>query len=154
SFAVTINAAPTLGALSATSGNYSTAFNATIPINGGTAPFNSGSLSVSNLPPGLTASLSGTSITLSGPPTSAGNFNAITASVTDAAGVVVSSVTPYAINIQTAQTSTVVSSMPAPWAVGQPATFAATVATNNQGTPVGTVVFTIVDNTHSSTFQT
>jgi hypothetical protein len=96
-FGITINALPTLGALSQTqwTANHP-GFSATIPINGGTDPFSN--LSVTGLPPGLTASLNGTTITISGTPTTAGTFNGISVSVTDVAGAVATQTYSIVIN--------------------------------------------------------
>jgi hypothetical protein len=59
-----------------------------IAISGGTGAFNN--LTVSGLPAGLSASLSGTTIDLSGTPTATGTFNNISVSVTDATGATAS----------------------------------------------------------------
>ncbi len=88
-YTITVNAMPTLGALSSTAWTMNQAgFSGTITVSGGTAPYSG--LTASNLPPGLTASLSGSTITVSGTPTAAGTFANATLSVTDAAGAVIS----------------------------------------------------------------
>ena len=68
-----IVAAPTLGALSSPGGPTGIAYNGTIAISGGTAPY--GSLSTFTLPAGLTASLSGSLITISGTPDGRGHIH-------------------------------------------------------------------------------
>src|SRR5262249_52619022 len=70
-------------------------FSTTIAVYGGTGPL--GGLTATGLPPGLTASLSGSSITLSGTPTATGYYSPITLGVVDAAGARVSS--SYALTI-------------------------------------------------------
>jgi hypothetical protein len=72
-------------------------FSGTINISGGTGNFTN--LSVSGLPAGLSAALSGTTITLSGTPTQTGVFNSVNVSVVDT-GVTVQRT--YAININAA----------------------------------------------------
>src|SRR5581483_9521890 len=87
-YAITINAAPTIGALSSTQGSVGAGYTGTIPVGGGT-----GTLVVSaqvNLPPGLTATLSGTTLTVSGTPTTAGTYNNIQLTVRDASGATAS----------------------------------------------------------------
>src|SRR5262249_29958648 len=62
----------------------------------GTAPLTL--TSQANVPPGLTAALSGAYITLTGTPTATGNYNNIRFTVTDAAGVSVSGTFTLLIN--------------------------------------------------------
>jgi sugar lactone lactonase YvrE len=84
SYSITINPAPALGALSATVWTVNeTGFSSTVSILGGTAPY--GNLTATGLPPGLSATLSGSTITLSGTPTTAGTYNNIQLSVQDSA---------------------------------------------------------------------
>src|SRR5262249_34169291 len=65
---------PSLGALSTSAWTVNQAnLSAAIPVSGGLAPF--GNLDVSGLPAGVTASLSGNTITLGGTPTAAGTFH-------------------------------------------------------------------------------
>ena len=69
-YTMTINVLPTLGALSPTQGYVSAwGFPGTIPISGGTGPFSV--TAQANLPPGLTATTTGTNITFTGIPTTA-----------------------------------------------------------------------------------
>jgi autotransporter-associated beta strand protein len=87
-FSITVNPAPTLGTLSSTAWTMNhPGFSGTITVSGGTGPY--GGLTASNLPPGVTASMSGGTITVSGTPTAAGTYSDATFSVTDAAGAVV-----------------------------------------------------------------
>src|SRR5207237_1140528 len=81
-----VNAAPSLGALGTTAWTVGRAYSSTITITGGWPPHSN--LTVSGLPTGLSASLSGSTITISGTPTTVGDFNAITVSVQDASGAV------------------------------------------------------------------
>ena len=88
-FSRTIIPAPTLGSLGTTVWEQNeTGYSSAITINNGTGPF--GTLTQSGLPTGLTASLSGSTITISGTPTASGTFDDIQLSVTDANGVVAS----------------------------------------------------------------
>src|SRR5262249_26506471 len=83
-YTVTINVTPTLGTLSLTQWTVNqSGYSGTIAITGGTSVF--GNLTVTGLPTGLTAALSGGTITVGGTPTAAGSFNNINVSATDAA---------------------------------------------------------------------
>jgi Putative Ig domain/NHL repeat len=76
---------PTLGTLSSTAWTVNQPnYNGSVAIVGGTAPY--GNLSATGLPPGLTAALSGSTITLSGTPTTTGTYGSVTLSVQDAGG--------------------------------------------------------------------
>ena len=75
-------------------------FSSSITVSGGTGPF--GGLTATGLPAGLTASLSGNTITLSGPPSTAGYYAQVTLGVVDAAGASVR--TTYIITINAAMT--------------------------------------------------
>ena len=100
-FSLTISPAPTLGTLGTTAWEQNeTGYSSAITISDGTSPF--GTLTQSGLPAGLTASLSGTTITISGTPTGAGAFSNIQISVTDANGVVASNT--YSLTISPAPT--------------------------------------------------
>src|SRR5262249_23137747 len=84
-FSITVNAAPTLGALSPSIWTLNQpGYSGTITVAGGTGPFSN--LAVVGLPPGLTSWLSGHTITISRTPTPAGSAN-LHVSVVDAAGV-------------------------------------------------------------------
>jgi hypothetical protein len=83
-YSITINPTPALGSLSTTVWTVNeTGFSSTVSVLGGTAPY--GSLAATGLPPGLSATLSGSTITLSGTPTTAGTYNNIQLSVQDSA---------------------------------------------------------------------
>jgi hypothetical protein len=113
-FSITINAAPTLGSLSSTAWTVNQAgFSSSLAIAGGTSTFSN--LTVSGLPAGLSAALSGSTITISGTPTATGSFNNVSVSVTDAAGAVASGT--FAITINAAPT--LGSLTPGQWTVGQ-----------------------------------
>ena len=80
-----MSSAGTLGSLSNTAWTVGQAgYSGTIAIAGGTSAFSN--LTATGLPAGISAALSGTTITLSGIPTTTGIFNSISVSVTDAAG--------------------------------------------------------------------
>ena len=101
-YSLTISPAPTLGTLGTTvweqnETGYSTASRYS---RDGTGPF--GTLTQSGLPARLTASLSGSTITISGTPTASGTFSNIQLSVTDANGVVASDT--YSLTISPAPT--------------------------------------------------
>jgi hypothetical protein len=96
-FDITIASAPTLGALSQTQWTVNQAgFHGTIPISNGTSPFSN--LQVSGLPTGLSASISGSEVVITGTPTAAGTFANISVSVTDAAGAVATQTYSITIN--------------------------------------------------------
>jgi sugar lactone lactonase YvrE len=71
-------------------------YSGSIGITGGTSAFSN--LTVTGLPAGLTAALSGNTITVSGTPTAAGTFNNINVGVTDAAGAAASGTFALTIN--------------------------------------------------------
>ena len=113
-FSITINAAPTLGSLSSTEWTVNQAgFSSSLAIADGTSTF--GNLTASGLPAGLSAALSGSTMTISGTPTATGSFNNVSVSVTDAAGAVASGT--FAITINAAPT--LGSLTPGQWTVGQ-----------------------------------
>jgi sugar lactone lactonase YvrE len=113
-FSITINPAPTLGSLSATAWTVNQpGFSGSVSIAGGTGPF--GNLTASGLPAGLSASLSGTTVTVSGTPTASGTFANVSVSVRDAAGVVASRTFILTINA----TPTLGTLSPSQWTVGQ-----------------------------------
>jgi hypothetical protein len=88
-FSITIDPAPTLSSLSTTAWSaYQPGFNGTMMISGGLAPYRN--LSITGLPPGLTAALAGNRVTVSGTPTATGTYF-VSASVRDSAGAVASS---------------------------------------------------------------
>jgi hypothetical protein len=97
-FTITVNAAPTLGTLSSTAWTVNQAgFGGTINVSAGTGPF--GGLSTSNLPAGLTASLSGSTVTVSGTPTAApGTYGNVSITVVDAAGALATRTFSITIN--------------------------------------------------------
>ena len=83
--AITMDAPPTLGPLTPAQATVGQSYTGTIAINNGTGPFTN--LAVSGLTgTGLTATISGSSIIISGTPTAAGTFP-LTFTVTDTAGV-------------------------------------------------------------------
>src|SRR5262249_31129548 len=117
-FALTVNAVsvapPSLGALSSTAWTVSQAgFSATIPISGGLAPFDN--LSVTGLPAGGTRSLSDSTITLGGTPTTFGTFN-LGVTVNDATGAVASA--GFTLTVNTVPTPGALTSNQ--WDAGQP----------------------------------
>ena len=88
-YSITINAAPTLGTTSITAWSVNqSGYSGTIAVAGGQAPYNN--LTVTGLPAGLTAALSGTTITLSGTPTATGTFGNIVVSVHDSSSLTAS----------------------------------------------------------------
>jgi hypothetical protein len=95
-YVITINGAPTIGALSSTQGSVGAGYTGTIPVGGGT-----GTLVVSaqvGPPPGLTATLSGTTLTVSGNPATAGTYNNVQLTVRDASGATASGTYTITIN--------------------------------------------------------
>jgi sugar lactone lactonase YvrE len=100
-YSITINPAPTLGALSQTQWTVGQAgFSGTITASGGT-----GALTVSaqsNLPPGLSATMVGSNITFTGTPAMVGTYSNVHLTVLDAAGA--TSTGTYSISINSAPT--------------------------------------------------
>ena len=133
-YSITVNAAPTLGALGTTAWTIGHAYSSTITLSNGTVPFSA--LTQSGLPTGLTASLSGNTITISGTPTVIGNYSDVEFSITDAAGAIATETYAIAIN--------------APPTIGNPATTAWTKGTSGfTGTMTignGTPLFAIDGN--------
>jgi hypothetical protein len=84
---LTINPALSLGSLSAAQWMFGRAGSATIPVSGGTPAYSS--LAVTGLPAGVTAALSGSTITLSGTHTAFGTFGNVAVSLKDSTGVTV-----------------------------------------------------------------
>src|SRR5262249_34316388 len=79
------NPSPVLGPLSSTAWTVNQpGYIGTIAITSGTAPYNS--LTATGLPPGLSAALSGSTITLSGTPTVTGTYGNVTIGIRDANG--------------------------------------------------------------------
>ena len=96
-FTIAINAMPTLGSLVTTQWTAAkSGFTGALAIAGGTGPF--GISSVSGLPTGLTAVVSGNSIHFTGTPTTAQTFSACTFTVHDAAGASVTKTFSITIN--------------------------------------------------------
>ena len=96
-FTITINAAPTLGSLAPTQWTVNQAgYTGSIPVSSGTGPFTVSAQS--NLPTGLTATISGTNVTFTGTPTSAGTFSNVQITVQDAAGATVTKTFSITIN--------------------------------------------------------
>ncbi len=96
-FSITVNAPPALGSLSPTQWTAEVSgYTGAIPISGGTGPFTI--LSQANLPPGLTATVTGTNITFTGIPTTVGTYGNIQLTVGDAAGATVSGTFGITIN--------------------------------------------------------
>src|SRR5262249_26229502 len=111
---VLANPSPVLGSLSSTVWTVNQpGFSGTIGITNGTSPYSN--LTASNLPPGLTASLSGNTITLSGTPTATGTFSNINISVQDANGN--SGSRTFSITINAAPALGTLT--PTQWTVGQ-----------------------------------
>src|SRR5262249_49786515 len=95
----TINAAPTLGALTPVQWTAGVAgYPGVIPVSGGTGPFTV--VAQSNLPAGLSATIAGASVVFTGAPTTAGTFANIQVTVQDATGVSVSGT--YALTVNNA----------------------------------------------------
>jgi hypothetical protein len=95
-FSITINAAPTVGALTQTAGTIGVSFAGTLPITGGTTPHTVSAQS--GLPTGLTAVVSGATISFTGTPTLAGTFPSGSVTITDTAGAVVTKTFSITIN--------------------------------------------------------
>ena len=113
-FTITINPAPTLGSLSPTQWTVNQAgYTGAVPISNGTGPFTVSAQS--NLPTGLTATITGTNVTFTGTPTATGTFNNVQLTVKDAAGATVSGTFTITIN----PAPTLGSLAPTQWTVNQ-----------------------------------
>ena len=96
-FTITINAAPTLGSLAPTQWTVNqSGYTGSIPVSNGTGPLTVHAQS--NLPTGLTATITGTNVTFTGTPTVAGTFSNVQLTVKDAAGATVSGTFTITIN--------------------------------------------------------
>ena len=95
-FSFTVNVTPSLGALTPAQGTAGVSYPGAIPVNGGTSPFTI--TTSANLPPGLTAVVSGSSVGLSGIPTTTGVYNNIQLKIIDASGATASGVFSLTIN--------------------------------------------------------
>ena len=112
-FSITIYPAPTLGGLSSSAWTVNQpGYSGAIIVSGGAGPF--GNLSATGLPAGVTASLSGNTITLGGTPTAAGTYGNVDVSVTDADGVTASGAFSITINASPALGALT----PSQWTVG------------------------------------
>ena len=86
-YSITINPPPSLGAISRSTWTVTRAgFNGTIPVSGGTGPLTLASQA--NLPPGLSAVLSGTTISFTGTPAATGVFSSVSLTVRDNTGTI------------------------------------------------------------------
>src|SRR5262249_2166570 len=84
-FSVIINSAPALGTLAPSQWTAQVSgYPGAIPVSGGTTPLTIASQA--NLPPGLGATVTGTSITFTGVPTTTGTYGNVQLTVRDAAG--------------------------------------------------------------------
>jgi hypothetical protein len=80
-YSLTINPLPTLGSLSSTAWTANQpGFSGTVSVSDGTAPI--GNLTAAGLPAGLSAGQSGSTITISGTPTSAGTYSSMMFTIT------------------------------------------------------------------------
>ena len=110
---VVSNAALTLGSLSTAAWTVNQpGYSGTIAVTGGTAPYSN--LTVTGVPAGLTASLSGSTVTISGTPTATGNYSNINVSVKDSTGTLASHT--YTITVNAAPALGTLS--PTQWSVG------------------------------------
>jgi hypothetical protein len=102
-FSITINAAPTLGALTVGQWTVGQAgYSGAIPVSGGTGPFSV--VAQANLPPGLSAVVTGSLVTFTGTPTAVGTYSNIQLTVQDTTGA--TSTGAYSITINPAAAST------------------------------------------------
>jgi hypothetical protein len=138
SYTLTVNGALMLGAPSTTTANYNSPFTATLAITGGTPSFTK---TVTGLPAGWTATLSGTTITITGRPTSQTTIGPVSVTVTDATGATAN--TSFSITVLAAATTTSLTASPTTaWLVGRAVTLTATVASPaGNPTTAGTVSF-------------
>jgi Tfp pilus assembly major pilin PilA len=96
-YTITINPGPDLGSLSTASWTLNqSGYSGSIPITGGTGPFMLSA--ASGLPVGLTAVVSGSSVTFTGTPTATGTFSSVSLTVTDVAGATATQTYTITIN--------------------------------------------------------
>jgi hypothetical protein len=135
-FSITINAVPTLGALSTTAWTVNQpGFSSTVSVSGGTTPI--GNLSATGLPAGLSATQSGNIITISGTPTTTATFNNIQLSVQDSTGA--TSTGTYSMTINAAPTLGSLSTTV--WTANQSG-FSSTVSDLGGTTPISNLIAT------------
>jgi hypothetical protein len=144
-YSITINPAPTLGALSNTVWTVNEpGFSGTVTVLGGTTPI--GNLVATGLRPGLYASQSGNTITISGTPTTAGTYNNIQLAVQDYAGAMASGT--YSITITGPTVAFSITNNPTAVTAGASGSFTVS-ALDSSGNVVvgyqGTVYFTSTD---------
>jgi hypothetical protein len=144
-FSVTINPALAFGSLSVTSWTVNQpGFSGTIAVSGGTTPYIL--FAQSGLPTGLTATLSGSTISFTGTPTATGTFGSGSVTVKDASGA--TATTNFSITINNKGTPTLVT-QPSATSVtlGRTAPTLTDTATVSGGrNPTGTVTFTLYYN--------
>jgi hypothetical protein len=130
-FSITINAAPTIGSLTTAQGTKGATFAGTLAITGGTGAFSIVG-SPTGLPTGLTAVLSGHTISFTGKPTATGAFASGSITIQDADGA------------QVTKTFTITIIAPSPPAItsASSATFTAGVKGSFQVTATGTPTIT------------
>ena len=134
---ITINAVPTFGNLSQTQWDVNRAgYRGTIAISGGTKPFTLAAQS--GLPPGLTASLSGTTISITGTPTALGVFNAGSVTIEVAGGAQIAANVTITIN----SAPSIAALTQTDWTAGK-GSFTGTMAIS-----AGTAPFTIIAKTN------
>ncbi len=141
SFSVTINPALSFGSLSVTSWTVNQAgFSGTIAVSGGSGPYSI--TAQSGLPTGLTATLSGSTISLTGTPTSAGTFASGSVTVKDSTGATATDSFSVTINKASPKLSTTPKATSV--TLGKTAPTLTDTATLSGGyNPTGTVTFTL-----------
>ncbi len=121
-YSLVINQPPSVGTLNNLAAAVGQAYTGTVSVYGGTGGYSS--LAVTNLPQGLTATLSSSVITLSGTPTQSGSFN-VMVSVQDSTGASANGTYTLVVRPGIAR-SLAVTGFPSPITAGVPGTFTVT----------------------------
>ena len=145
SFSITINPALSFGTLSATSWTVNQAgFSGTIAVSGGTFPYTL--TAQSGLPTGMSATLSGSTISFTGTPTAAGTFASGSVTIRDATGATATD--SFSVTINNKATPTLVT-RPSATSVTlgkTPPTLTDTATVSGGNHPTGTITFTLSYN--------
>jgi hypothetical protein len=131
SYALTVNAVPTLGALSPTQATAGQSYSGTIPISNGTGAFSLQSISGLG---GLTAAISGSNVVISGTPSAAGTVN-FSVTIQDSAGATATNSYALTVNAPTVRNIEDFDTSHTYHVVFPPLTFVTSAAASQPGTP-------------------
>jgi hypothetical protein len=130
-YSLTVNATPTLGALSPATATAGQSYSGTIPISNGTGPF---ALQSTSGLGGLTAAISGSNVVISGTPSAAGTVN-FSVTVQDSAGATATNNYTLTVSAPTVRNIEDFDTSHTYHVVFPPLTFATSAAASQPGTP-------------------